>query len=106
MRECRKDDCNKEATRALKLLFYISLDEPPAIAFINLPVCDEHNLTDAEALDLIRINWNALCAAFMQLGEFLPVRELTKWEWAPIAEAEQFWSEGEVAAAQRNARNN
>ncbi len=105
MRRCLKDDCSKEATRALKVLFYISLDEPPAVAFINIMVCDEHELADTEILDLIRINWNALRSAFMQVGEPLPVRELTKWEWAPIAEGEKFWSEG-IPAAQRNAQNN
>lgn len=106
MRKCTKTDCHATATRALKLSFYISLDEPPAEAFINLPVCDEHNLTDVEVIDFLRINWNALCSGFMQVGEPLPVRELTEWEWAPIADAEKFWREGVVSAAQRNIQNN
>lgn len=94
MPKCTKVDCLKPATRALKLEFYALPNTAPATAFINMPVCDEHNLTDDEVREFLRINWEVLCMGFEQVGRLHPDRELTKFEWAPWAELEEFQREG------------
>jgi len=94
MPKCTKVDCEKPGTRALKLEFYALPNTTPATAFINLPVCDEHNLTDEEVVEFVRINWEMLCLGFEQVGKMRPDRSLTKFEWAPLEEAEEFWRAG------------
>lgn len=93
-KKCAKQDCEKTATRALKLEFYIAPDQPAGTVFINLPVCDEHNLTDAEVMEFIKLNWVTLNMGFEQLGQMHPEASMTKFSWAPIEEAEEFWREG------------
>ncbi len=94
MPKCTKVDCEKPGTRALKLEFYADTESVPVTAFINLPVCDEHNLTDDEVREFLRINWEVLCMGFDQVGKLKPDPTLTKFEWAPWTEAEEFWREG------------
>jgi len=106
MPKCLRPECQKEATRAMKLSFYASLDSPPETAFISFTVCADHPLNDAETKWFLDTNWKQLCGGFSQTGGPLPVRELTKCEWAPLDEAEEFWKEGLVPAAQRKALNN
>lgn len=100
MPKCIKSNpvCGKDATRALKLLFYKSEDTVPAPAFINLSVCEDHRMPDKEVEEFLTMNWEALCVGFEQVGQQAPKRELTKWSWEPWADAVAFFEEGEKAA--------
>lgn len=94
MGKCTKVDCTAEATRALRLDFFAQKPGASARAFINLPVCNDHNLTDDEVREFLRINWEALCLGFEQVGKMRPKPELTEFAWVPLIEAEAFWREG------------
>lgn len=106
MPKCAKDICPKPASRALKFEFYHSPDCVPAIAYISLYVCDEHNLTDEEVVEMIRINWAALMGGFIQKNAPIPVRELTKFAWRPLEEAQKFWEAGALLAGSNKIGNN
>lgn len=106
MPKCAKDICTKPATRALKFEFYHSPECSPAVAYISLHVCDEHNLTDEEVVEMIRINWDVLVGGFIQSNVPKPVRELTKFAWRPLEEAQKFWQTGALHAGSNKVGNN
>jgi hypothetical protein len=97
-RPVNDEQCPKEATVALRLEFYAITDRTPAIAFINIKVCDDHKMPDEEVKEFLLLNWDVLCHGFNLVGKMLPDVDLTRWSWAPLAEAEEFWKEGEGGA--------
>lgn len=97
-RPVNDERCPKEATVALKLEFFALADRAPAVAFINIKVCDDHKMPDEEVKQFVTMNWEVLCAGFNLVGKMLPDLSLTRWTWAPLAEAEKFWEEGESDA--------
>jgi hypothetical protein len=92
------EQCPREATLALKLEFFAIIDSTPAVAFINIKTCDDHKMPDEEVKQFLTMNWHVLCQGFNLVGKQEPDFSLTRWSWAPLAEAEKFWEEGESDA--------
>ena len=96
--QCLTKECGKPATRALKVDFYSDLLTPPVTMFISITLCDEHTPSDEEINNFLHVNWEVLKVGMSHLTKKEAKEKLTKWEFRPLEEAEEFWNDGENKA--------
>ena len=93
MPKCCKTECEKDGTLTLKLLLFAPTGDAYATAYMQMPVCEDHKMSEEAVRHTLMNNWEKICVGFDHVGHQKPVLARTMWAWVPWEEAEDFYKQ-------------